>query len=135
MLYNQMDAAGYSPSAHQMLTMVYPPISYITLYDNIMVSLNKPDNFLLPNIHHLFDRITRIDGNVTCSQTLNHDLCTHQSPNQPVIALSSATTTAPIATDETMTNAHKCSNCGRMGHMDETCFQPSGKWRVVEMNT
>jgi hypothetical protein len=127
MLYNQMDAAGYPLSAFQMLTMFFDGqptniVSYITLYDNIMVSLNEPDDSLLPNIHHLFDHVTRIDGNVTHSQTLNHDLCTHQPPNQPVIALSSATTTALITMDRTTTNVCKCSNCGRMGHMDETCF-------------
>jgi hypothetical protein len=72
MLYNQMYAAWYPLSACQMLTMFIDGlptniVSYITLYDNIMVSLNEPNNSLLLNTHHIFDHVTRIDGNVTRS--------------------------------------------------------------------
>lgn len=55
-LYNQMEATEYPSTACQTLTMFIDGlpmniVSYITLYDNIMVSLNEPNDSLLPNIH------------------------------------------------------------------------------------
>ena len=131
-LYNQIEAAGYPPMARQTVTMFIDGlptniVSYITLYNNIMVSLNEPNDSLLPNIHHLFDHITRIDGNVNQSQLLHHDSRTNQMINQPVITLSSATTSIPAVTENTTGTVHKCNNCGQIGHTNETCFQPGGK--------
>jgi hypothetical protein len=73
-----MEAAGYPPTTCQTLTMFIDGlptnvVSYITLYDNVMVLLNKPNDSLLPNIHQIFDHVTRIDGNVTRSRMLNPD--------------------------------------------------------------
>jgi hypothetical protein len=73
-----MEAAGYPPTTRQTLTMFIDGlptnvVSYITLYDNVMVLLNEPNDSLLPNIHQIFDHVTRIDGNVTRSRMLNPD--------------------------------------------------------------
>ena len=92
-----------------------------------MVSLNELNDSLLPNIHHLFDHITIIDGNVNQSQLLHHDSHTNQMTNQPVIALSSATTSIPAVTENTTGTICKCDNCGWIGHTNKTCFQPGGK--------
>ena len=132
MLYNQMEAAGYPPSARQTLTMFIDGlpmniVSFITLYDNVMISLNEPNDSLLPNIHQLFDHVTRIDGNVTRSRLLNHDHRSHQSSNHPTVTPSSTTTTSTPTTSGDTTAICKCGNCGLVGHTDETCFQPGGK--------
>jgi hypothetical protein len=125
-LYNQIEVARYPPMACQALTMFIDGlptniVSYITLYNNVMVFLNEPDNSLLPSIHHLFDHVTRLDSNVSHSRLLHQDSCNHQQTNQPVIALSLATTTA---TESTTGTTCKCSNCGWTGHTDKTCSQP-----------
>jgi hypothetical protein len=123
-----MEAAGYPPTTCLVLIMFINRlpiniVSYITLYNNIMISLNEPDRFLLPNIHHLFNHVTRLDGNINHSRMLNHDPCNHQQTNQPVIALTSATTVTLVAADSTTGITQKYGNCGWTGHTDETCFQ------------
>ena len=132
MLYNQMEAAGYPLSIRQTLTMFIDGlptnvVSYITLYDNIMVSLNEPNDSLLPNIHHLLDHVVRIDGNVTRSRLLNQDHCTIQPAHQPVNTSSSTPIATIPAMDGDTGNVRKCGNCGLKGHTENTCFQPSGK--------
>jgi hypothetical protein len=97
-------------------------VSYITLYDNIMISLNEPNDSLLTNIHQLFDHVARIDSNVTCSRLLNHNMRPHQATSQPAISSLPVITTTLTATDSATGTTCKCNNCGRMGHTDETCF-------------
>jgi hypothetical protein len=109
-LYNQMEAAGYPPTARQTLTMFIDGlptnvVSYITLYDNVMVSLNEPNDSLLHNIYQLFDHVTRIDGNVTHSRMLNPDSQNQQTTTSSVIAPISATM------ESATTNVRKCGNC------------------------
>ena len=128
MLYNQMEAAGYPPSTRQALTMFIDGlptniVSYITLYDNIMISLNEPNDSLLLNIYQLFDHVTRINGNITRSKLLNPDHRTHQHTNHPT---STNSTVVPTKDADTKT-VPKCNNCGLLGHTDSTCFQPGGK--------
>jgi hypothetical protein len=94
-------------------------VSYITLYDNVMVLLNEPNDSLLSNIHQPFDHVTRIDGNH--SRMLNPDSRNQQMTTSSVIAPISATT------ESATTNVRRCGNCGRPGHTDETCFQSGGK--------
>lgn len=131
-LYNQMEAAGYPPTTRQALTMFIDRlptdiVSFITLYNNIMISLNEPNNSLLPNIHHLFDHVIRIDGNVNHSWSMSHDNCTHQSMTVPTSALTNTATIATPAAGKDTESVHKCGNCSRLGHSDDTCFQPDGK--------
>jgi hypothetical protein len=81
MLYNQMEAAGYSPRPHQALTMFINGlpitiVSYINLYGHVMISLNESYDSLLPNIHYLFDHIIRLNGNINQSQVSTHEHCT-----------------------------------------------------------
>ena len=62
-----MDAAGYLPSARQLLLMFVDGlpmnlVSFVTLYDNVLNSLN--DNVELPNIHQLFDHVIHIENNL-----------------------------------------------------------------------
>jgi hypothetical protein len=121
-----VEAAGYPPTACQTLTMFIDGlpmnvVSYIMLYDNVMVPLNEPNDSLLPNIHQLFDHITRIDGNVTRLRMLNPDSQNQQTTTSLVIAPILATI------ESATTNIYKCGNCSRPGHTDEMCFQPGGK--------
>jgi hypothetical protein len=132
MLYNQMEAAGYPPSTHQTLTMFIDGlptgiVSYIMLYNNIMISLNESNNSLLPNIHQLLDHVTRIDNNVTRSRALNPDHWSHQFTNHQSSALTSTVTTTK--SDGDILTIRKCGNCGCIGHTDDTCFQLNGKNR------
>jgi hypothetical protein len=122
-----MEAAGYSPSARQTLTMFINGlpmniVSYITLYDNVLISLNDPNDSLLPNIHYLFDHVT----SVVRSRLLHHDQCSQQINNLPVAVLSSTTTLTQTTLDGTG-NVCKCTNCNWLGHTDDTCFQLGGK--------
>ena len=124
-----MEAAGYPPSIWQALSMFIDGlpttiVSYITLYDNIMVSLNEPNDSLLPSIQQIFGHVTRIDGNINRTRQLNHDHCTTQSTSQHNITLSSSIT--QIA-DNNNGTVCRCSNCNHLGHTDDTCFQPGGK--------
>ena len=66
---NQMEAAGFLPSARQLLTIFADglpnnTVAFVNLYDNILSSLNEPNEQLLPSIHLLFDRTTHIDNNI-----------------------------------------------------------------------
>ena len=92
-----MEAAGYPPGIQQVLSMFIDGlpttiISYITLYDNIMVSLNEPNDSVLPSIQQIFNHVTRTDGNINRTRQLNHDHRTTQSTSQHNIALSSSIT-------------------------------------------
>ena len=117
----KLQPAGYPPSSRQMLTMFIDGLPtnivlFITLYDNVMIFLNEPDDSLLLNIHQLFDHFTRIDGNVIRSRLLNHDHHSHQSSNHPTVTPSSTTAiSAPTSGGDTAT-IHKCGNCGLVGH-------------------
>jgi hypothetical protein len=92
-----MEATGYPLSTRQTLMMFLnglptDMISYITLYNNIMISLNEPDNSLLLNIYQLFNNVTWLNGNITCSWLLNQEPHTHQSLGQPTVTPSPNTT-------------------------------------------
>ena len=64
--YNQMEAAGHLPSDQQLLTMFIDGlptdlVSFITLYDNVLNSLNNDAELL--NMQHLFDHTICIENN------------------------------------------------------------------------
>ena len=66
---NQMEAAGFLPGAHQLLAIFADglpnnTVAFVNLYDDILSSLNEPNEQLLPSIHLLFDRTTHIDNNI-----------------------------------------------------------------------
>ena len=122
-----MDAAGYLPSKHQLLSMFINglpmnSVLFVNLYDNVLNSLN--DNLALPNIHQLFDHTIRIENNLLRTRLLN-----------PNARPSTATTINPLPaspnnvppTNTTQTTNTKiiCSNCCRP-HPINKCFQPGG---------
>lgn len=66
---NQMpvEAAGFLPSPRQLLSIFadglpQSTVAFVNLYDNIILCLNEPNDQLLPNIHHLFDRAVNLDN-------------------------------------------------------------------------
>ena len=66
---NQMEAAGFLPGIRQLLSILadglpHHTVAFINLYDNVISSLNEPNEQLLPSMQHLFDRITNIDNNI-----------------------------------------------------------------------
>ena len=66
---NQMEAAGFLPGTRQLLAIFADglptnTVAFINLYNNILSSLNEPNEQLLPNIHHVFDRTIHIDNNI-----------------------------------------------------------------------
>ena len=62
---NQMEAAGFLPGTCQLLAIFADglpnnTVAFINLYDLIILSLNEPNEQLLPNIHSLFDQTIHI---------------------------------------------------------------------------
>ena len=132
---NQMEAAGFLPSPRQLLSIFadglpHSTVAFVNLYDNIILCLNEPNEQLLPNIHQLFDRAINIDNNLQRTRILNP----RRLPPPALAAnpTTSSTTSAPSASSNALPatlgtrNGRRCSNCGREGHTDETCFQPGG---------
>ena len=131
---NQMEAAGYLPSPRQILSIFADglptnTVAFVNLYDHIILSLNEPNEQLLPNIHQLFDRAINLDNHLQRTRILN--------PRRlPLPAPPPSSSSLPASAPATQTNAlppaagsrssRRCSNCGREGHTDETCFQPGG---------
>ena len=73
---NQMEAAGFLPSPRQLLSIFadglpQSTVAFVNLYDNIILSLNEPNDQLLPNIHHLFDRAVNLDNNLQRTRIIN----------------------------------------------------------------
>ena len=139
---NQMEAAGFLPGTRHLLTIFADglpnhTVAFINLYDNVISSLNEPHDHLLPNIHHLFDRTIHIDNNIQRNRLL-HSSTRRPQPTVPSTSSSSqqiaASTPIPPIVDTTNTNPVRqsslasalCSNCGRPGHTDRTCFQKGG---------
>ena len=142
---NQMEAAGFLPGIRHLLTIFADglpnnTVAYINLYDDIMLSLNEPHDYSLPNIHQLFDRITHIDNTMQRNRILHPTTRRPQTLPAPNALPNSAnppanptnTSTGTPATD-TQGNRNPssattlfCSNCHRPGHTDRTCFQPGG---------
>ena len=126
--FNQMEAAGHLPSQRQLLTMFVDglptnSVSFITLYNNVLTSLND-NSQPLPSIHHLFDHAIRLESNLQRTRILH--------PNsRPTINATAASSPVPSnkptnATSTQSTNtAIKCGNCGRP-HATDKCFQPGG---------
>ena len=129
---NQMDAAGFLPGPRQLLTIFADglpqnTVAFINLYDNIILWLNDPDDQRLPNIHQLFDRAINIDNNIQRIRMLNPNPRRLPSTNSTPTALtSSAVTVLPATTNVPPSTKRCCSNCGREGHTNDTCFQPGG---------
>ena len=131
----QMEAAGFLPGPRQLLSIFADglpqnTVAFVNLYDTIILCLNEPQDHLLPNIHHLFDRVINIDNNLQRTRILNpHRL---PPPVPTATSLPSTTTSAPPANSNTLPtttgtcNVRRCSNCGHEGHTDDTCFQPGG---------
>ena len=131
---NQMDAAGYPPSPLQILTIFADglpqhSVAFVNLYDYIILSLNEPNEQMLPNIHQLFNRAINLDNNLQRTRLLN-PRCLPLSA--PAASSSSTPTLVPPAPSNSLPSAtgtrsnRRCSNCGREGHTDDTCFQPGG---------
>jgi hypothetical protein len=57
--------------------------------DNIILSLNEPNEHLLPNIHQLFDRAINLDNNLQRTRLLNP-----RRPPLPAPAASASSTPA-----------------------------------------
>jgi hypothetical protein len=132
---NQMEAAGFLPGARQLLSILadglpLSTVAFINLHDNIMNSLNEPNEQLLPNIHHLFDQLTNIENNMQRTRLLNPITRRPPPPSNthtitPTTQPPPAPANAPSPTAQTATRLI-CSNCGRPGHSEPTCFQPGG---------
>lgn len=124
--FNQMESAGHLPSERQLLAMFVDglptnAVPFVTLYDNVLNSLDGVDG--LPNIHHLFNHVVRIENNLLWTHLLNSNQRllpnnTSLIPSLPVTN-KSTTTTQPTSTKVT------CGNCGRP-HATDKCFQPGG---------
>src|SRR6202522_3275888 len=134
---NQMDAAGFLPGPRQLLTIFadglpHHTVTFINLYDSILSWLNEPNERLLPSIHFLFDRTVNIDNNIQRNRIMHPgsrrplpgvpSSPAHSIPTSAIPALSPPLVT-PLTTRSTRS---RCSNCGREGHTDDTCFQPGG---------
>jgi hypothetical protein len=136
---NQMEAAGFLPGTRQLLSIFadglpHHTVAFINLYDNIIACLNEPNEHLLPNIHLLFDRTINIENNILRNRILNpnprRSLSTLPPTAPPVQLTSTVPVTSPSAlppaAPSTSRSVRRCSNCGREGHTDDTCFQPGG---------
>ena len=137
---NQMEAAGFLPSNRQLLSIFADglpnnTVAFINLFDNIMLSLNDPNDHILPNIHQLFDRTINIDN------TLQRNRILHPSTRRPqqTTPPSTSSTQPPPAVTPTAstidpqnprpgrtTSTRQCGNCGGTNHTTPTCFQPGG---------
>ena len=123
-----MEAAGHLPSERQILAMFVDglptnTVSYVTLYDSILNSLN--DIGELPNIHHLFNHVVHIENNLLQTRLLNLSqrpppANTSPAPLPPVISKAMTTTSAPSTSTTVL-----CGNCG-CPHATDKCFQPGG---------
>ena len=136
---NQMEAAGFLPGIRHLLTIFADglpnnTVAFINLYDSILSSLNDPNEQSLPNIHLLFDRTVNIDNNIQRNRIL-HPSPRRLPPNNPITSTTTLPTPAtppgaPNVVPQTNRHTHAatplCSNCGRPGHTDRTCFQPGG---------
>jgi hypothetical protein len=74
-----MEAAGFLPGIRQLLSILadglpHSTVAFINLYNNIISSLNEPNEQLLPNIHQLFDRIINIENNIQRNRIMNPTL-------------------------------------------------------------
>lgn len=133
---NQMEAAGFLPGIHQLLSILadglpHNTVAFINLYDNLISSLNESDDQLLPNIQYLFDCITNIENNIQQNRIMNPTGTPHCPPplaSSTTSALPLSTTMAsPSAVTPQITQSTiRCSNCGHLGHGGPTCFQPGG---------
>ena len=100
----QMEAAGFLPGPRQLLSifadgLAQNTVAFVNLYDTIILCLNEPQDHLLPNIHHLFDRVINIDNNLQRTRILNpHRL---PPPVPTATSLPSTTTSAPPANSNT----------------------------------
>jgi hypothetical protein len=131
-----MEAAGFLPGTRQLLSILadglpHSTVAFVNLYDHIISSLNEPNEQLLPNIHHLFDRIVNIENNIQRIRIMNPPSrrlppTLPGPPNPQALPTQPSPTTSvgiPAATPQTTI---RCSNCSRLGHTFPTCFQPGG---------
>ena len=137
---NQMEAAGFLPGLRHLLSMFADglpnsTVAYINLIDHIISSLNEPHEQSLPSLQQLFDRTIHIENNIQRTRILQPSTRRTQpvvpSTSAPNQSLSTANTPAiPAGTQNTLPARSgaplHCSNCGRDGHTDRTCFQPGG---------
>jgi hypothetical protein len=120
-----MEAAKYLPGECQLLAMFLDKlptnlVSFITLYDNVMNSLN--DNTALPNIQHLFKHTIHIENNILRTHLLNLNPCSYLTTSTPLLPNSKVPANPPtLPTNGTP----KCRNCGHR-HPTDKCFQPGG---------
>ena len=101
---NQMEAAGFLPSTRQLLTIFTDglpnnTVAFVNLYDDILSSLNEPNEQLLPSIHHLFDCTTHIDNNIQRNCILHPSSHCLPPNNYPSISYCPSQTTSCHATD------------------------------------
>jgi hypothetical protein len=85
---NQMEAAGFLPGLRQLLSIFADglpnnTVAFINLYNNIMLCLNDPDDNMLPNIHHIFDRTINIDNNIQCNRIMHPNNNTRPQQSAP----------------------------------------------------
>ena len=87
MSLNSMEAAGFLPGPRQLLSIFADglpqnTVTFVNLYDNIILGLNEPNNQLLLNIHELFDCVTYIDNNLQRNRIL-HPASRRPLPSAP----------------------------------------------------
>ncbi|PPQ82886.1 hypothetical protein CVT26_007527 [Gymnopilus dilepis] len=122
---NQMSAAGYPLPPRQLLQLFADGLpkgnSYSNLRDSIYISLNEPDNRLLPSLETAFDRARIIDDTIQRlrdrQQLPPRSARTSRQPNN-----SPNSTTKPTLPS---TSRPTCDNC-KGAHPTENCFQPGG---------
>jgi hypothetical protein len=128
---NQMEAAGFLPGIRQLLSTLADglpqnTVAFINLYDNIISFLNELNEQLLPNIHQLFDCIINIENNIQRNRIMNP--VSRRPPPSTPISTQPAQTIPPARPSPLTTTAQnnqttlRCSNCGRSGHGEPTCF-------------
>ena len=97
-------------------------ISFVTLYDSILNSLN--DSLPLPNIQDLFDHTIRIENNILRTRLLNPNSRHLPATTLPSLPVSPDKVSTP-ATTQPASAKPICGNCGRL-HPTKNCFQPGG---------